>query len=96
MMLVDSVPAQVELLEEVAAAFRPDVIVADPMGYAAPIVAHRRGFPGSGVSTLLNPVVPDDWTSELIETTRHCLATSCSSATGSARSSASATACHPT
>jgi len=68
-MLVDSVPLEVERLTAVVAAFRPDVIVADPMAYAAPIVAARAGLPWAGVSTSLNPVVPDDWTSELITTT---------------------------
>lgn len=69
-MLVDSVPAEVERLAAVVRAFRPDVIVADPMAYAAPIVAAQAGVPWAGVSTSLNPVVPDDWTSELITTTR--------------------------
>jgi UDP:flavonoid glycosyltransferase YjiC (YdhE family) len=68
-MLIDSVPLEVQRLTAVALAFRPDVIVADPMAYAAPIVAARAGLPWAGVSTSLNPVVPDDWTSELITTT---------------------------
>lgn len=69
-MLVDTVPAEVERLAAVVRTFRPDVIVADPMAYAAPIVAARAGVPWAGVSTSLNAVVPDDWTSELITTTR--------------------------
>jgi len=69
-MLVDTVPAEVERLAAVVRAFRPDVIVADPMAYAAPIVAARTGVPWAGVSTSLNAVVPEDWTSELITTTR--------------------------
>ena len=68
-MLIDSVPLEVSRLTAVVAAFRPDVIVADPMAYAAPIVATRAGLPWAGVSTSLNPVVPDDWTSALIATT---------------------------
>ncbi|MBL9106139.1 MAG: glycosyltransferase [Myxococcales bacterium] len=68
-MLVESVPREVERLTAAAAAFRPHVIVADPMAYAAPIVAERRQIPWAGVSTSLNPVVPDGWTSELIATT---------------------------
>ena len=68
-MLVDTVPLEVQRLTAVVDAFRPDVIVADPMAYAAPIVAARRGLPWAGVSTSLNPVVPDGWTSELIATT---------------------------
>jgi zeaxanthin glucosyltransferase len=68
-MLVDTVPAEVERLRAVVAAFKPDVIVADPMAYAAPIVAAELGIPWAGVSTSLNPVVPASWSSELIETT---------------------------
>jgi zeaxanthin glucosyltransferase len=69
-MLVDTVPVEVERLEAVARDFGPDVLVADPMAYAAPIVAARRGVPWAGVSTSLNALVPESWTSELIETTR--------------------------
>lgn len=68
-MLVGTVPREVSRLTDAVARFRPDVIVADPMAYAAPIVAARAGLPWAGVSTSLNPVVPDDWTSELISTT---------------------------
>lgn len=68
-MLVETVPLEVERLTAVVGFFKPEVIVADPMAYAAPIVAARAGIPWAGVSTSLNPVVPDDWTSELISTT---------------------------
>lgn len=68
-MLVDTVPLEVKRLTAVVADYRPDVIVADPMAYAAPIVAARARVPWAGVSTSLNPVVPDDWESELISTT---------------------------
>lgn len=68
-MLIDSVPLEVERLTALVAEFRPDVIVADPMAYAAPIVAARAGLPWAGLSTSLNPVVPDEWRSELIATT---------------------------
>lgn len=68
-MLIDSVPLEVQRLTAVVERFRPQVIVADPMAYAAPIVAARAGLPWAGVSTSLNPVVPDDWRSELITTT---------------------------
>jgi zeaxanthin glucosyltransferase len=68
-LLVDTVPVEVERLTQVVAAFRPDALVADPMAYAAPIVAARARLPWAGVSTSLNAVVPDDWTSALIETT---------------------------
>ncbi len=68
-MLIDTVPLEVLRLSEVVATYRPDVIVADPMAYAAPIVAARHHLPWAGLSTSLNPVVPADWTSELITTT---------------------------
>ncbi|MDC0716606.1 glycosyltransferase [Nannocystis bainbridge] len=68
-MLVDTVPAEVEQLTRVVGEFRPDVIVADPMAYAAPIVAARANLPWAGLSTSLNPVVPDSWHSELVATT---------------------------
>jgi zeaxanthin glucosyltransferase len=68
-MLIDSVPLEVERLTTVVRGFRPDRIVADPMAYAAPIVATWAGIPWAGLSTSLNAVVPDHWTSELITTT---------------------------
>jgi UDP:flavonoid glycosyltransferase YjiC (YdhE family) len=68
-MLIDSVPLEVQRLTALVAELRPNVIVADPMAYAAPIVAARAGLPWAGLSTSLNPVVPDDWRSELIATT---------------------------
>jgi zeaxanthin glucosyltransferase len=69
-MLVGTVPLEVERLTALVRSHRPDVLIADPMAYAAPIVASREGVPWAGLSTSLNPVVPDDWTSDLIETTR--------------------------
>ncbi len=67
-LLVDAVPAEAERLGAAVEAWRPDVIAADPMGYAAPIVASRSGVPWIGLSTSLNPVVPDGWKSELADT----------------------------
>ncbi|MBK9756898.1 MAG: glycosyltransferase family 1 protein [Nannocystis sp.] len=68
-LLIDSVPLEVSRLTAVVDGFRPQVIVADPMAYAAPIVATRAGLPWAGVSTSLNALVPDGWRSELIATT---------------------------
>ena len=39
-LLVERVPPQVPVLQEIVARYRPDVIVSDPMVYQAPIVAH--------------------------------------------------------
>lgn len=68
-MLIDSVALEIPRLTNLVTAARPDLIVADPMAYAAPIVAHHAGLPWVGLSTSLNPVVPDTWHSELIATT---------------------------
>jgi MGT family glycosyltransferase len=68
-LLLDDVPAAVARLERVVAAFRPAVIVADPMAYEAPIVAARAGIPWAALSSSLNPVVPDTLESELLATT---------------------------
>lgn len=68
-MLLDSVPAEVDRLQAIVADVRPQLLVADPMYYAAPIVAARAGIPWVALSTSLNPVVPDGWTSALIRTT---------------------------
>lgn len=67
-LLLDGVPAAVERLERVVAAFRPRLIVADPMAYEAPIVAARAGVPWAALSSSLNPVVPDAMESDLIAT----------------------------
>jgi UDP:flavonoid glycosyltransferase YjiC (YdhE family) len=67
-LLVDAVDEQVPRLEAVVREFRPRVIAADPMAYQAPIAAARAGLPWVALSTSLNPVVPDDFASELIAT----------------------------
>jgi zeaxanthin glucosyltransferase len=67
-LLLDEVPAAVERLARVVAAFQPRLIVADPMAYEAPIVAARAGVPWAALSSSLNPVVPDALASELLAT----------------------------
>lgn len=67
-LLIDAVPAQVKELRTVVNSFQPDIIVTDPMVYAAVIVANEAGMPWAGVSSSLNPVTPDNWTCELTET----------------------------
>ncbi|HUB05378.1 MAG TPA: glycosyltransferase [Myxococcales bacterium] len=69
-LLLDTIPAEVDRLGASIARWRPDVIAADPMAYAVPIVSARAGVPWIGLSTSLNPVVPEDWDSELAETLR--------------------------
>lgn len=70
LLLVDNVPGQVENLREVVRRFRPHVLVIDPMVYQAAIVAELEGLPWAGLSSSLNPVVPDTLDSELLATTR--------------------------
>ncbi|MEP7123243.1 MAG: glycosyltransferase [Byssovorax sp.] len=68
-LLLDDVPAAIERLDRVVSAFRPALIVADPMAYEAPIVAARAGIPWAALSSSLNPVVPETLESELLATT---------------------------
>ena len=69
-LIVDEVPDQVQSLAAVVARWCPDVVVADPMVYAAAIVAEREGIPWAAVSNSLNPILPDDVESELLDTVR--------------------------
>lgn len=69
-LLVRGVPAQIPRIEAVIQQFQPDVVATDPMIYAAVIAAHRARLPWVSVSSSLNPVIPADWTSPLIETVR--------------------------
>ncbi|HWL89005.1 MAG TPA: glycosyltransferase [Polyangiaceae bacterium] len=47
---------------------RPDVVAIDTMSYEGAIAAELEGIPWVGWSTSLNPVIPDDFDSELIRT----------------------------
>lgn len=58
-LLLGGVSSEVVRLERALASFRPDVIAADPMAYQAPIAAARAGLPWAGLSSSLNPVVPE-------------------------------------
>lgn len=68
-MLVDLAAEDVAPLRETIRAVRPDVVAIDPMAYAGAIAAQLENVAWLGLSTSLNPVVPDDWESELIRTT---------------------------
>ena len=50
--------------------WRPDVVVIDPLLYAAAIAAELEGLPWVSMSNSLNPVLPDDLDSELLRTVR--------------------------
>lgn len=67
-LLLDIVPSQIPAIKEQISLFRPDVIVTDPMVYSAVIAAVECNIPWVGVSSSLNPVTPDEWTCELVET----------------------------
>ena len=69
-LLLDGVPAQVPVVEQAIREFGPDVVVADPMAYQAPIAAMRAGLPWAALSSSLNPVLPDSLDSELLRTVR--------------------------
>lgn len=69
-MLVDTVEPAIAPLRAHLRASRPDVVVIDPMFYAAAIAAHEEGIPWLGLSTSLNPCIRDDVESELITTLR--------------------------
>lgn len=64
-----------EGLEEQTARLRKvlgdaDVVVADPLFYAASLAAEAVGLPWAAVSNSLNPVIPDDLDSDLLRTVR--------------------------
>lgn len=69
-LLIDCVPAQVTAIENLLRAEGPDVVVADPMIYAAVIACSRLQIPWAGVSSSLNPVTPTTWSSDLSDTLR--------------------------
>lgn len=69
-LLIDLAPAQTDGIRAVMHAWRPDVVVIDPLLYAAAIAAELEGLPWVAMSNSLNPVLPDDLDSELLRTVR--------------------------
>lgn len=67
-LLVEEAEAQIEPLRAMIRHFRPDVIVTDPMIYAAVIAAHEEKRPWVAMSNSLNPVLDGAVRSELLET----------------------------
>src|SRR3984957_6937601 len=57
--LVQQVPAQVTARRPVVRERRPDVIVADPLAYAAPVVAGLEGIPWAAVATGLQSIISE-------------------------------------
>lgn len=69
-MLVDGAEPLVGPIRAHLREHRPDVVVIDPMLYAAAIASHEEGIPWLGLSTSLNPGMGDDVDSELVRTLR--------------------------
>jgi zeaxanthin glucosyltransferase len=69
-LLIDGVPSEVERVGASIRAWRPDVVVIDPLLYAAAIAAQAQGIPWVALSNSLNPVLPPPLDSELLATVR--------------------------
>lgn len=69
-LLIDCAEGQKAGIEAAVKDFEPDIMVCDPLSYAAAIVAEERNLVWAGVSNSLNPVIPDDWDCDLLETLR--------------------------
>jgi UDP:flavonoid glycosyltransferase YjiC (YdhE family) len=69
-LLIDGVAALAERIRASIRAWRPDVVVIDPLLYAAAIAAHAEGLPWVSMSNSLNPVLPPSVDSDLLATVR--------------------------
>lgn len=69
-LLIDNVGAEVERIRDSIRAWRPDVVVIDPLLYAGAIAARAQGLPWVAMSNSLNPVLPPSLDSELLRTVR--------------------------
>lgn len=69
-LLIEEAPKQIAGYESAIRTFRPDLMVTDPMIYAAAIAAHREGVPWVAMSNSLNPVLDDCVSSDLLETVK--------------------------
>ncbi len=67
-LLIEAAEAQIEPLRIALRAFRPDVVVTDPMIYAAAIAAETEGIPWIALSNSLNPALDDSVQSDLLDT----------------------------
>lgn len=67
-LLIEEAPAQVPVYAAAIARFQPDVIVIDPMIYAAAMAAQGAGVPWVALSNSLNPVLDDSVRSDLLDT----------------------------
>jgi zeaxanthin glucosyltransferase len=69
-LLLDAVPGEIDRVRETIRAWRPDVVVIDPLLYAAAIAAHAEGITWVAMSNSLNPVLPPSLDSDLLATVR--------------------------
>ena len=69
-LLVDGAEAQIPGIEKAIQLFQPDLLVLDPMIYAAAIAAHRAALPWVSLSNSLNPLLDVSMASDLLETVR--------------------------
>jgi zeaxanthin glucosyltransferase len=69
-LLLGGVAEQVPVLVEWYGRERADVVVVDPLYYAAAIAAHLASLPWAAVSNSLNPVIPPSLDSALLRTVR--------------------------
>jgi zeaxanthin glucosyltransferase len=69
-LLLDHTEARLPGVRAVLRDVRPDVVALDPMDDAVALACDLEGVPWVGWSSSLNPVIPDDWTSDLAVTTR--------------------------
>ncbi len=65
-LLIDPVEGQIAAMRTLVSDF--DVVVTDPMIYAAAIAAEKENLPWVALSNSLNPVLPDTVESDLLET----------------------------
>ena len=69
-LLIDQTPSQVDGIREILRQWQPAVVVIDPLLYASAIAAELEGLPWVAMSNSLNPVLPDDLDSALLQTVR--------------------------
>ena len=69
-LLLENVAESVGLLREWYRREKADVVVVDPLFYAAAIAAEMEGLPWASLSNSLNPVLPAELSSDLLQTVR--------------------------
>lgn len=69
-LLLEGAPSGITPLREIIRSECPDVVVIDPMYYAAVIAAQCENVPWVGASSSLNPVTPREWRCAMVDTLR--------------------------